>query len=361
MPVFRSDKARGVARNVKAFLSPKPGVAPPQSQEQSEPEVDRQAEIASKKRELRQITTELRAAKKRGDRSVRFEQMKLAKSKQREIYQLEREPDADANEPGTGALPDFAVIGGAKCGTTFFYHLLTLHPQVEPTAMKETHFFDRLFDQGVEWYRGCFPKPRLKNGRMTITGDGTPGYLFNPVVPERMAGVIPEARLISVIRNPVERAYSAYHHRVRNGSEKRTFEEAVEKALKREESNPTPEERVAWEREEVILDKDIPYGFVSNGVYVDHLLHWARFFPRERMLVVKSEDFFADPTLGLRPVLDYLGLPAWEPDTSELPEKRKNTGGYEQRMDPAIRQQLEDFYRPHNQRLYDWLGVDFGW
>ena len=381
MPVFRFDKAFDIARSVKAFLSPKAGVTRDAVQDAGQhgeqadgpenarrPISEYEKKIESKKHELRLIATELRAAKKRGERSERIEQMKRVKRKKQEIFQLERElytageQRVGGEEPGTtGALPDFAVIGGAKCGTTFFYHLLTLHPHVEPAAMKEPHYFDRLFDEGTEWYRGCFPKPRWKDGRRTITGDGTPGYLFHPLAPERMAEVVPQARLIALLRNPVERTYSAYHHRVRNGSERRTFEEAVEEALKAEEARRPGEVREVIQRGDPDLDKDLPHGFLSNCVYVDHLLRWSEFFVDEQMLILKSEDFFERPSETLKPVLGFLGLPEWEPEASELPEKRKNKGGYEQGMDPALRRRLEEFFEPHNRRLYEYLGVNFGW
>src|SRR5215213_10583724 len=113
--------------------------------------------------------------------------------KQQEIFRLKnelRDAGDGAVEAGTGALPDFVVIGAPKCGTTFLYHLLTKHPYVVPSAFKELHFFDLLFEEGTEWYRQCFLPPRLKNGRRTITGDGTPSYLFHPHAAQRMSGVI---------------------------------------------------------------------------------------------------------------------------------------------------------------------------
>jgi hypothetical protein len=360
LPVFRFDKAFAIARSVRSFLSPKTaahGAGLDTNQYEKE--------IQNRTQELHSITTELRAAKVRGERPKRLEQMKSAKRKKQEIFQLKMKlrttEEQSDGEPETGALPDFAVVGGAKCGTTFFYHLLTLHPHVEPTAMKETHFFDRLFDEGIDWYRGCFPKPQWKDGQRTITGDGTPGYLFHPLVPERMARVVPQVRLIALLRNPVERTYSAYHHRVRNGSERRTFAQAVEEAMEAEKARRPGELREFVGDDNHDLDKDVPHGFLFNCIYVDHLLRWSEYFDKEQMLVLKSEDFFENPSETLKPVLSFLDLPDWEPGASELPEKRKNKGGYEQAMDPVVKRRLQEFFEPHNRRLYEYLGVDFGW
>src|SRR3712207_7034735 len=151
----------------------------------------------------------------------------MEKGAQQEIFQLERERRAAHEQRAvTGALPDFVIIGGKKCGTTFLYHLLGQHPLVEPPASKELHFFDALFDEGIAWYRQCFPAPRWANRRRTITGEASP-YIAHLHAPERMAQVIPKARLIALLRNPVERAYSDYQMAARKDREHKTFEEAI--------------------------------------------------------------------------------------------------------------------------------------
>jgi hypothetical protein len=279
----------------------------------------------SKKRaqqETFQLRRQLRAAQR-----LRKE---LRTSRQRADSAHDRPVPQVAAEPETGALPDFVVIGGKKCGTTFFYHLLTQHPHVEPAASKELHFFDALFDEEtVEWYRRCFPVPKWENGRRTITGEATP-YIASRHAPERMAEVVPGARLISLLRNPVDRAYSDYQQVVRKGREPRTFEEAV--------GDETSE-------------------YLSRSVYVDQLLRWSEFFDREQMLVLKSEDFFEYPTDTLRLVFEFLDLPAWEREEAEV----RNPGTYTERMDPATRHRLEEYFEPHNRRLYEFLGANLGW
>jgi len=167
------------------------------------------------RRERSQIERELRAARREMDGSEHNEQVRRMKRKRREIFllskQLRTAKASIEGKPQTGSLPDFVIIGAPKCGTTILYHLLTKHPHVEPAAFKEPHYFDRLFDKGTEWYRQCFPPSRQKDGQRTITGEATPGYLFHPHAPKRMARVIPEARLIALLRNPVDRTYSDYH------------------------------------------------------------------------------------------------------------------------------------------------------
>jgi hypothetical protein len=308
--------------------------------------------------EIFHLRTELRATKKTA-RAENIGRKKSKKRAQQEIFQLERELGAArkqrARNEETGALPDFVIIGERKCGTTFLYHLLTQHPLVEPCAKKELHFFDALFDEGIGWYRRCFPAPRLEDGRRTITGEATP-YMSHRLAPERMAKVVPEARLIALLRNPVERTYSDYQQVVRKGRETRIFEEAIGAAEKARSSgrggrSPELEDRAGLDR----------HGYFSRSIYVDKLLRWSEFFPREQMLVLKSEDFFENPHQTLKSVLEFLGLPEWEPEASEIIPRKRNKGSYEEEMDPATRRRLEEYFEPHNRRLYGYLGVDLGW
>jgi hypothetical protein len=341
-----------MVRDAKAFLSPEGRTArdaksdPEQHEDQTgkprkgrQRKLEKKKELRSKKQELARVAEDLRDAKRRTDKTARFEQTKRAKMKKQEIFRLRNELRAAklGTEGELGALPDFVVIGAPKCGTTFFYHLLSKHPYVEPAAFKEVHFFDLLWEEGVEWYRQCFLPPEQRDGRRTITGDGTPSYLFHPQVAERMAGVIPEARLIALLRNPVDRTYSAYHHRAKHKDEIETFEEMVKASLE----HPN-------------------HGFLSQSIYADHLLRWRKFFSEEQMLILKSEDFFEDPRGTLKTTLGFLDLPEWEPEAADLGDK-VNKGRYDQGMSPELRKRLEEFFEPHNQRLYEYLGVDFGW
>jgi hypothetical protein len=357
LPIFRFDKAFGIARDIKTRLEYK--------QKRSELKGKRwetnrakselnetKSELKRKRQESRRIRKQLRATEDENESSELKESRERV---QQEILLLDKElraakerragsvPDVRqapqaASEHQTGALPGFVIIGTMKGGTTYLYHLLTLHPLVEPAAAKELQFFNRYFDEGVEWYRQCFPVPRWEDGRRTITGEATPGYLPHPLVPERMARIIPQARLIALLRNPVDRTFSDYKQVTRKGRESRTFEEAMGYAN---------------------LD-DAPRKFLSKSIYVDQLLRWSEFFPREQMLVLKSEDFFEDPAGTLKPVLSFLGLPEWKPKVWDLHYKR-NRGDYEGGMDPATRERLEEYFEPHNKRLYDYLGQDFGW
>jgi hypothetical protein len=252
-------------------------------------------------------------------------------------------------------LPDFLIIGAQKCGTTFLYQLLVQHPRVKSAFLKEVHYFDLNFAKGDNWYRSNFPL-QMRNTRKYITGEASPYYLFHPHAAKRASMVVPDAKLITLLRNPVDRAYSHYQHQVKRvpgkARETLTFEEAIEaedRILPAEVSNLLQDEYYQSPSHRT-------RSYLSRGIYVDQLLVWSSFFPRRRMLVLKSEDLFDDTTNALERVLDFLEIPHWTPEAYSIPNKREYTV-----VEPFVRQRLDEYYEPHNQRLYEYLGVDLGW
>jgi hypothetical protein len=307
------------------------------------------------------------------EKSERKKYKKSKKRVQQEIFRLKKELRASrrrakgrpgdrpapqvAVEPRTGALPDFVIIGARKAGTTFLYNLLSRHPHVEPVAAKELHYFDNLMEEkDIEWYRRCFPKPRWKDGQKTITGEATP-YLAHSLAAERMARVVPQVRLIALLRNPVDRAYSDYQHVVKRGRHQtQSFEEAIRRRRRGRSTMKVGQSSAAG-----TAGFDERSKYLSRGIYADQLERWLRFFADEQLLVLKSEDLFGRTPDTFRVVREFLGLPAWEPAAWEEVLEKRNRGAYRQEMDPDTRRRLEEFFEPHNRRLYELLGIDFGW
>jgi hypothetical protein len=248
-------------------------------------------------------------------------------------------------------LPDFLVIGVMKGGTTSFFNYLAQHPQINPPFRKEIKFFDIHYSQGLDWYRAHFPlRFKMKSGM--LTGEATPYYIFHPTAPERVAKVLPNVKLIALLRNPVDRAYSHYNHMVRVGREPLSFEEAIAREA----------ERLDGEAEKIIADprystfKHLHYSYLARGRYIEQLEKWFALFPRRQILILPSEELYTSPATAYRQAVEFLGLSAWEPDDFSVYKQ----GVYEQ-MPYAVRQHLVDYYRPYNQRLYDCLNMTFDW
>jgi len=259
----------------------------------------------------------------------------------------------DRRQLQAGRLPDFLIIGAQKGGTTFLYNLLRGHPYFKAAVQKEVHFFDTpKFSLGVDWYRAHFP-PQQRNDSRVITGEASPYYPFYPHAARRVAETITQAKLIALLRNPVDRAYSDYQDTLRQGHEVMGFNEALN----------LEEERLRGEKEKILLDEDYRsinyrrYSYLSRGIYVDQLKEWHKHFDPEQLLILKSEDLF-DRTLEMfNLVARFLGLPERDVEVS----KERNTGRYSEPMASGTRRWLQDYYEPYNKKLYEYLGVDFGW
>lgn len=168
-----------------------------------------------------------------------------------------------------------------------------------------------------------------------------------------MSETVPRARLIALLRNPVDRAYSHYQMVANMGQETLPFEDAIEA----EGARLRGEEARMLEDEHYFSFAHQYFSYLSRGFYVDQLVRWSKYFDREQLLILKSEDFFERPAERFRYVIDFLGLPAWEPVAWKIVLK----GEYERELNPATRQRLEEYFEMHNLRLYEYLGVDFGW
>jgi len=248
-------------------------------------------------------------------------------------------------------LPDFLVIGVMKGGTTSFFNYLARHPQIRPPFRKEIKFFDIHYSQGLGWYRAHFPM-RFKMKPGTLTGEATPYYIFHPTAPQRIAKVLPEAKLIALLRNPVDRAYSHYNHMVRVGREPLAFEEAIQQEAR----------RLSGEEEKIVADpcystfNHLHYSYLARGRYLEQLEKWFSVLPRGQMLIVASEELYTSPASAYRQAVEFLGLSAWQPADFHVYKQ----GVYEE-MPAATRKHLVDYYRPYNRALYDYLNRDFDW
>jgi hypothetical protein len=260
---------------------------------------------------------------------------------------------------GARVLPDFLLLGGQRCGSTSLYTMLCGHPQVRAAAAKEPHFFDNHHLRGEAFYRRLFPlsadmrvRARL-TGRPMVTGEATTHYLSHPAVPSRVAAMLPQARLIAILRDPVERAYSHYQLAVRNGREPLSFEQALE----------AEDARLAGE-EQRLLDDPRYLGEAYNlqcyrtrGLYLDQLERWWAAFPPQRLLVLRSEDMFADPAAVYAQAIAFLGL---EPDPRRDRFEARNRVTYASMPEPA-RAALRRFYAEPNRRLEQRLGRQMHW
>ena len=258
---------------------------------------------------------------------------------------------------GLRVLPDALIIGAQRCGTTSLYKLLVDHPDVvAPPLGKGAHYFDVGFDRGERWYRGHFPTAiasgRTGPLRRRLTLEASPYYLFHPLVPGRVRELLPDVRLIAMLREPVARAWSQYHHEVARGYETVSFAEAIEQEPR----------RLAEDLERMRADPGFHgrhhqhHSYLARGRYAEQLERWYASVPREQVLVLSSERFFADPASSFAQVTEFLGLRPWDPGSYDA----RNSRSYD-RMSVELQDRLREHFAEPNRRLAELTGLDFGW
>lgn len=250
-------------------------------------------------------------------------------------------------------LPGYLVVGTKRGGSTSLAGWIAAHPEVGPCrAGKGTHYFDTHHDRGWSWYRAQFP--RVSRG-FRLTGESSPYYMFHPAAAERIVRELPGVRVLACLRDPVERAWSHHAYETAHGRETETFERAL--ALE--------EGRLAGQEERLRADPAAPaphwryHAYLRRGHYAEQLEPFYRALGPERVLVVQSEELFADPAGEMERVHAFLGLsPHADPSRTAL---NAGDGAARGGMDAATRRRLEEYFAPHTAALERLTGREFRW
>lgn len=262
-------------------------------------------------------------------------------------------------------LPEVFLLGGTKCGSSSLQFMLWQHPAHVTPERKELMYLQHLpnFRANCErdrllafmWgryanghaaystrgYRKFFPtegemRRRRRETRIAITSDCDPFNLYCPVAAERIRAFAVAPKFVIALRNPVDRAFSDYNMYSRRGGPG-SFAQVIDEELSGQEQR-------------------FRKRFLNQSIYAPHVEHWFKTFPRESFLIIKAEDLFLDAPRIARELFAFLGLPDC-PVTCEP----KNVGKYNAPLSPELRARLTDYFRDHNERLYQILGRDMHW
>jgi hypothetical protein len=250
------------------------------------------------------------------------------------------------------------MVGAQRCGTTSLFRALMDHPQVaRPTVYKGVNYFDLNYFRGWDWYLGHFPVSRTLAWR--TRGVGPPSvfeasgyYLYHPFAIERMSRDLPAAKIVIMLRDPVERAYSAYQHEYARGFEWEQFSTALD----------LEGDRLVGELDRMRRDPAYEsfahrhHSYLHRGHYADQLERVLRHYPTDQVHVVMSEEFFADPQRVFSSLSTFLGLE--QPTASRF--DRYNAQPRSD-LDEATRARLTAYYEPHDRRLAELLGRQLAW
>jgi hypothetical protein len=239
------------------------------------------------------------------------------------------------------------------------YRALSRHPAVLKAVLhKGVHYFDTQYGRGMGWYRAHFPlkaHARLverATGCNALTFESSPYYMFHPLAGERIAGDLPGVKLLVLVRDPVERAYSAHAHESARGYETEPFERALELEDERLHGEA---QRIAADPAYVSLSHQ-HHAYRERGKYSEQLSRLARVFGSQRIHVVDSGDWFTSPGPVYDAVLGFLGLPHRGHPTFDRHNARPRSP-----MSPVLRTALEDYFAPYDERLAAWLGHQPSW
>lgn len=254
--------------------------------------------------------------------------------------------------------PDFLVIGAQKAGTTSLYNYLIQHPQIIGNkSWKEIRYFDlpENYEKGFGWYLGNFPSKLKKGDRLTF--DASPSYLYFDYIPELIKKDLGDIKMIAILRNPVDRAYSAwqmYHSFADNSidflreiADTRTFAQAIDQEL----NGPNTAQ--------------YPYDYIDRGKYVYQLKNYYQTFDQNGLLLLNFNHFKKDLTGLLNQTCDFLELERFsEEKLQEFQQTKYNKGKYKYEKteeDLKVLEELKAYFVPYNQELYNFLGEDYNW
>jgi Sulfotransferase domain len=251
-------------------------------------------------------------------------------------------------------LPGFLIVGAQRCGTTSMYRTLSQHPAILKAVLhKGVHYFDTGYGHGLAWYQGHFPLrahaavARRATGQTPLTFESSPYYLFHPLAAARISRDLPGVKLLVLVRDPVERAYSAHAHELARGFEAEPFERALDLEY----------QRLAGEAEKIVGDPGYHshshqhHAYRARGRYAEQLDRLEGLFGRDRMHVVDSGLFFTDPERVYDHVLAFLGL-----RNHGYPVFERHNARPRSPMPEALRASLSEYFAPHDERLTPWLG-----
>lgn len=256
-------------------------------------------------------------------------------------------------------LPGFLIVGAQRCGTTSLYRALSAHPAVlKAFAHKGVHYFDVAYERKLSWYQAHFPlRVRARAvaravGGPAMTFESSPYYMFHPLAAARIAHDLPAVRLLVLVRDPVARAYSAYTHELARGFESEPFERALE----------LENARLAGEGERIVNQPDYlshshrHHAYRGRGQYIEQIERLEALFGRDRIHVIDSGDFFAEPKRVYDSALDFLGLPHRGYPVFERHNARPRAP-----LAQSVRAALDTHFVPYDARLAAWLGTQPSW
>lgn len=254
--------------------------------------------------------------------------------------------------------PEFLIVGAQRCGTTTLYRLLEEHPNVvRPTFSKGIGFFDLNYTKGMAWYLSHFPLDRLAQARRPARGplkafESSGYYMYHPDAAGRIAEDLPGVQLVVLVRDPVERAYSAHRHELARGYETLPFGEAI----RREPERLRAEEAAVLQEPTLERFHHRHHSYLARGRYAEQVRRLRSAVGDERVYVMDADSFFTAPQTEFTALTDWLDLPRHVP-TGVKPWNARPRDP----MPTELRNELSDYFAPYDADLATLIGRQVSW
>lgn len=273
----------------------------------------------------------------------------------------------------SGNEPDFIIVGAQKSGTTSLHYYLDQHPDLVGSTPKEVGYFhnERNYKKGRSWYKKAFinySNP-LRKG---LYFEATPLYLYRTKIPARIYDFNPSLKIIILLREPTNRAYSAWNMYRKFRYQEQGLPEVfyidnelnLKSDLIREfyqsEEFPTFEQVIQSEMRKIKSgSKQEEPGLIRRGIYLPQIKRYHELFGKDHVLILGFKDLIKSQIKTLNKILTFLELP--ENDWKYLNHEKRNVNKYPVNLLPETEQFLKDFYQPYNEELFSYLGYQPDW
>ncbi|MEO7871048.1 MAG: sulfotransferase domain-containing protein [Bacteroidia bacterium] len=276
-----------------------------------------------------------------------------------------------------GNAPDFLIIGAQKSGTSSLHYYLTAHPEMVSGILKEINFFseDANFNKGVKWYENHFKHP---SGSKKIFFEASPAYFYNKKVVERIYKYKSDIKLIALLRNPVDRAYSSWNM-YRNFYDNNSIPEIISKSIPGTNGNllykflyknrsrfPSFKECIDYELNLMkTKPSDAEPSFLRRGTYYEQIARYLKYFSRDQLLIFGFKEFVNKKTDTLYKIENFLGVSHYNfnnyPEIINKVVVKNQKIRYAEKINESEQSELTDYFNSWNQKLFELLGRELQW
>ena len=268
------------------------------------------------------------------------------------------------------SLPEIIIIGAQKCGTSGLFKYMNQHPTLQGPYKKEVHYFDsKHFQKGVAWYSKQFsPVSKSK-----ILFEATPSYIYRDWCAERIFEYDKNIKLIAILREPISRAFSAWNmvRQVYNSNQRNRIVDTTVTIQNDDIKKGMTElltsnyfksfsECVQKELEIISLSSPSPVpNFIRRGIYVEQLNKYFNYFDKEQLLIIDHKNLLTEPKKVLLEIENFVGIKNIDWENKDL--EKKHVGLYNSKIENETKLILKEFYKPHNEKLFNLIGKKFDW